>query len=828
MTELANVLWRDHVIPGVASSGSQKPEKSKIRQWGTWLESLITTGGLGDNWKATQALLDADLVPGDGEPGIVYDDSTASNNGVYLKVGATTTGSWSQILDFIPGTQFVKAANAGAGTADAIVATTSPTLSASDGAQLVLLNITATNTTTTPTVAFDGGSALTIIGPDASALQAGDLPANGRVLGTISGSNFVLVVDVTSANNKTAAETAQAAAEAAENAAEIARQSAEDDAILAAASAAASQTAAEASGDVKFYDTYADANTDLGNLTEGQVVAIFADENYGSGPTRYRVESSALVFKLDLAQFDRLMELDQRKPRKLWAKMFEMLSTVERVNWAGTGDSLASRKFSQFAQDLDRLLGGDNGGANNPLGNNISTSAGDQLYYADLVNATSITGSYGVVPTGAYHDVAAGGSFRFTYGGVDPSYSKVRVFYIKESGAGTINLIVNGVTVDTADADQVTTELGILEHDLTTTQSPGTTTISVTGGTVKVLGATKLHEDQRGLVKHHLLAAGGITPSGMMQTTVSRKIYRELLAAMGADIITLEMDDNFGDGGVNAAALENMLDDMTTAAPYADKLLIGSTPRAADDNGKLLANLHLRKAAQERGAAFLYFDSYKLMGSYSEMTQIFGSDDGVHPNTAASDFAAQMLWNHLGLSNANLGQLHRRIRTPDEASSLYHGTEIRAGVSRLEFNSDNTFGYDWEIGFNRALSFTDLSGTIKYRFSNNTAVYSNIMPEGFEFGDASGRSVDFTDGNTYDNHSINFKDTGNASGYSSVQGQAFRSIPATKAELIATFGPAHAGTIRYCSDGRADGQGCFVYANSQAGWRRISDDVVLS
>lgn len=43
----------------------------------------------------TKAALDADLVPAANTRAEVRSDSTASNNGVYRKVGATTTGSWA-------------------------------------------------------------------------------------------------------------------------------------------------------------------------------------------------------------------------------------------------------------------------------------------------------------------------------------------------------------------------------------------------------------------------------------------------------------------------------------------------------------------------------------------------------------------------------------------------------------------------------------------------------------------------------------------------------------------------------------------------------------
>ena len=591
----------------------------------------------------------------------------------------------------------------------------------------------------------------------------------------------------------------------------------------------AAQIASEASGDTLFYDTYDDAATALGGLSEGQVVSIFADETRGGSPTRYRVESSVLVFKLDLGEFDRLMELDLRKPRKMWAKMREIAAANNGIlHWVSVGDSLASRKQVQIIHQLDRMLGADNYKDSNLDGDNPFAAGGDQLFTVDAVNVTNVSGDYGIVPTGVYQSIAAGGSIRFTRGGYDPLYTKLRVYYIKEPGAGTINLLVDGVVVDTEDADQATTELGILEHSTgAVTIDPGPSTVTVTGGTVKMLGGHVLHEDKRGVAKHTLLAAGGITPVQLTQNATTRLIHRQLLQAFNPDLITLEMDDTFGDGGVNQAALDTMMDDWTTASPYADKLLIGSTPRAFNDSGKMLANLRLREVAQSRGAAFLYFDSYKVVGTRAEMVAIFGSDDGVHPNVRAQQFAAEMLWTHLGLNNQNLGFAHRPVKTPDVASSLYHGTEMRAGVTRMKFDSDNTFGYDWSIVFNRSLAFRDESNNRLFQFSHNAAVRKNIIPMGFDFGDATGRSVSFTNGDTYQNASVNFLDTNMASGYLVGRFNGIRHAGYTKATLP-SFAPPWSGTILYCSDGRADGQGCFVYANSQANWRRLSDDTVVS
>ncbi|KAA0020716.1 hypothetical protein F0A16_02705 [Salinicola corii] len=58
--------------------------------------------------------------------------------------------------------------------------------------------------------------------------------------------------------------------------------------------------AAEASGDVKFFDTYADAAA--ATLEEGDVVEVFADENTNGMASRYVYESGVLVFKFHPGQ----------------------------------------------------------------------------------------------------------------------------------------------------------------------------------------------------------------------------------------------------------------------------------------------------------------------------------------------------------------------------------------------------------------------------------------------------------------------------------------------------------------------------------------------
>ena len=213
MVDLANVVWDDFNTAGIPASGKKKPEKSKIREWGTYIESLTMAAQYGNTvWFATKALLTADLAHAAGVPAIVYADTTAANNGIYIKAGASGAGSWGQIITYLPGYQFVTATDAGAGTANAIVATSSPRVAYTDGVQLIRLNIYETNTSGTVTVAFDGGAALTIKTASNNSPAVGGLVAGMTILGVVdqSASVFRMLSDQSGSAIQAAAEAALA------------------------------------------------------------------------------------------------------------------------------------------------------------------------------------------------------------------------------------------------------------------------------------------------------------------------------------------------------------------------------------------------------------------------------------------------------------------------------------------------------------------------------------------------------------------------------------------------------------------------------------------
>ncbi|WP_417419354.1 SGNH/GDSL hydrolase family protein [Hoeflea sp.] len=192
--------------------------------WSTEVERIIQVALDGGDLLVYGSLtaLNADLDHPAHTGAILIGESIA-DDGLYMKQGASGSGSWVKIGN-VPGQGFVKATNAGAGTANAIAATTPVAVNET---QLILLPITAANTASPVTVAFNGGAALTVKTVSGNDVAAGGLPVGSVMLGAIQGGNFRLLSDQASAAIQAAVEAAKVAAEQARDEAEAAQAAAE-------------------------------------------------------------------------------------------------------------------------------------------------------------------------------------------------------------------------------------------------------------------------------------------------------------------------------------------------------------------------------------------------------------------------------------------------------------------------------------------------------------------------------------------------------------------------------------------------------------------------
>lgn len=186
------------------------PSLQEAQVWGTEIEALVAAVATAAAVFDSRSSLYASLSYAANTLAWVVSDGTAAYNGIYRKSGASGSGSWTRVAD-LP-YSFIIATDAGAGTANAIQATTAIPVSNS---ALVWLNIFEANTASPVTVSFNGGAALTIKTNGGNNVTAGGLVAGTVVMGIVSGSTFRLVSDQASSAIVAAAEAAQAAAEAA-------------------------------------------------------------------------------------------------------------------------------------------------------------------------------------------------------------------------------------------------------------------------------------------------------------------------------------------------------------------------------------------------------------------------------------------------------------------------------------------------------------------------------------------------------------------------------------------------------------------------------------
>lgn len=188
VTKLAAEIFRRYVTDGVPASGVNSPNKVDISAWGTWLETMLSTGIAGLAY-SNLANANADLAHGANSTAIVYNDATAANNGLYQKLGVSGSGSWLRIGDLpiavVPMTVT-------SGTANAIVAT-APETPQLPGRKLFVLTPTANNSGAT-TLAYNGQAALPIKSAFGNALIGGELLNASPIMMLGASDHFTLLL----------------------------------------------------------------------------------------------------------------------------------------------------------------------------------------------------------------------------------------------------------------------------------------------------------------------------------------------------------------------------------------------------------------------------------------------------------------------------------------------------------------------------------------------------------------------------------------------------------------------------------------------------------
>lgn len=207
-------LANDIFSPVDAGGSPRRVSNSDAQIWGSTVERLLSATSAAGTWYATRALMNADLAHDAGTLGIVYADPNPALNGMYVKQGASGSGSWTQISNQLPTGAAVVAVTVTGGGPNALTATFNPNTQFSPGQAIYILRgIAADNT---GPITINGKPYRTNLGSD---FAAGGIKAGGIYLFVDNGSEYRTLTDqdisalVTQAED--AADRAEAAADAA-------------------------------------------------------------------------------------------------------------------------------------------------------------------------------------------------------------------------------------------------------------------------------------------------------------------------------------------------------------------------------------------------------------------------------------------------------------------------------------------------------------------------------------------------------------------------------------------------------------------------------------
>lgn len=567
-------------------------------------------------------------------------------------------------------------------------------------------------------------------------------------------------------------------------------------------------------------DALANGTADIGGQTAQSVADLRGDLQQEAGADEIGFEGSTVYGALDL---------QIRRPRKTIAKLFASASAVAHVKLCVLGDSLSGAKPIQFIAALDRKIGGENRAGVNTSGSASgagTASGGNDLTFDSTVSMTTES-NFDYWPTGSVRRFDDGGSALLRFGGSNPYFTDITVYFVKEPSAGTISLTVDGSVVDTESAAAASVSVGVLQFTQAIAQKSAS--LSITGGSVRVLFAHITNTTIRGVDWYNSMNIGGLLLAAAVASAQCRAIWQSCINLIQPDLITFEMDDNFGDGGENAAAWLTLAGILDSAAPNADKLVTASTPRSTGDDGKIASSRWLRGQVAARGNDYLFFDSYNIFGSYAQMVAIFGPDDGTHPNVAAQAYAAEALWQQLGLSANILGYAQQAVNNVGTPSAFARGSQFRGPsnnqLARVALETDSSNGYDWVFKYPRTLTFgTDgsfnTSAANIWQFSGNTAVNPNVMPIAIDFNSAG--NVRKMDTSTLSGFEFTrFRKTDNpGGGLMHLQVGLVRNS-FTRAELLAIPANQVVGAYAFCSDCTGGPQLVYAAGGGAADWRTV-------
>ncbi|OAI25967.1 hypothetical protein A1351_15555 [Methylosinus sp. R-45379] len=312
--QTANQVFRDYKTDGVPSSGPHEPRKPEIRAYENLLNAAIDMALSGQVTAflphETAAALNADLAHAADAYAVVFADSTGANNGVYKKIGASGSGSWSQISSFVLG--YVSPLALGS-----VSLVTDPSN--------IVVSITGPVTAPMLNLALFRG---TKIWPMNNAAPSHAIGVDGDF--AIDIATYAVYGPKTSGVWPAPITTAAAAAVAAQGSAATSASLANAAALSAAASESMAELVAayaSAAGIAGVFLSKSDADSGVAPFANGQFIEVLVDETHGDARTIYKKVAGSLSYQVTISQY-----LDNRYPIVLTPEQFAS-AMVDPTDW---------------------------------------------------------------------------------------------------------------------------------------------------------------------------------------------------------------------------------------------------------------------------------------------------------------------------------------------------------------------------------------------------------------------------------------------------------------------------------------------------------------
>lgn len=514
-------------------------------------------------------------------------------------------------------------------------------------------------------------------------------------------------------------------------------------------------------------------------------------------------------------------------PRKIYTKLYNYAagSGTQSVRTLTFGDSLAFFKPQFVLRYLDAQLGGLSGSTGVPTGAAAYAGSGGGWLSQNIIAGTFATNpadGYTYWPTGQLSQLTTSSRVQWITGGVTPLFTKLKVYYVRESGAGIFLVKVGGSTVATLNASNASVALGSYEI----TQSIAAATVELThssGGNVRIIGVCFSETAFNG-INNLDVSVGGLALSNAMSSSQARALFTAFVADWAPDMMFVEMDDQIDP--TDGARLADCLDASATG----DKVIIASTPSAADPT--LATRRDLWKAlVATRNRTFFFFDGWTPVSPHQVLVDLGWQGDGTHPGYQCSAYLSDLLMDQLGLKNMVYGKSNKSLNAAyTGVSRLQRNSEFVAAGEKLAFESDATFGYDWNMTIPRAF-------TISTRGSYGTpnaalmqiagSALPTFLPNGWLWGSAtSTRSVATNSSSGF--NVMTFLDSAKVNGYDEVMFN-MRLPGHTVAQLTGGSynSNSRGGALVYVTNGSPTGTNALAWARDGQGpqeWRRIVDD----